>query len=260
MAKRLKLVPFSDQSYKSFKDLPLPIEQGYVVSKSKTANEVLNDTDIPDDIKVQLYSQMTNSINKKINQMFSPISKKEKVTDKEKETVRKEPSSTSSSPIKSYPSQADRNLLEKLPIKFRPHALTIMNTLKPYPSLIKWNKKGTVTFFGSELVEGSNIIDLLSYVLRNLKWSKDPPGINRFLATCKLLNVPTSLLSAAIRKDWFGSLHHIRSRDSNTESAAQLPKFRQRILNWETIDPEDIITEDEDEPPKNNEEAFLSFD
>jgi len=190
--------------------------------------------------------------------MFASEKAKEK-TKLNKAKSLEESKSASSTPLKGYATQSDTNLVEKLPPKFRPNALTILSTLKPYPSMINRNKNGTVTFFGNEEVQGSSIIDLVSYILKNLKWTKDPFGVNRFLAICKLLNVPTSLLSAGIRKDWFGTLHHIRPRDTVTESAAQLPKFRKRILDWDALDKEDIFTEDEEEPI-NQEENFHSFD
>lgn len=251
MAQRIKLVSASDfiNSGVSHTDkITFNPDQNFVESKLDYASHLLNDSSIPSDIKLQLYSSALNSMNDKLEEILNKPVKADIVSDAPKIKQKLGHSNV----IKKVQSSiildsTDLTFIQSLPPTCRNNASLVISILKPHPKLIKWDEKGEVTFFDSETVDGSNITDLINYAIRNLKWTKDPPGINRFLAVCKMLNVPTAILSNSVKNDWFGTIDNIRPRRNVTDSILRAPSYRQLLKNWEAMDEEDLIDDEEDQ-------------
>jgi hypothetical protein len=142
-------------------------------------------------------------------------------------------------------SDTDFFLISSIPDRFRLNACNLLKKLKQNKQLIRWDENVHVTFFENEDVPGSNIVDLLNYSVRDLKWAHNPAGINRFVAVCKLLNVPSHLLSKEVKKDWYGTLDNIKPRKTYTNSAQKIEKFKSTLINWEPMFYEDTLDDDE---------------
>jgi hypothetical protein len=144
-------------------------------------------------------------------------------------------------------SKNDFLLISSIPDKFHLNARNLLLKLKQNKKLIRWDEGGHVTFFENEDVPGSNIVDLINYSVRDLKWANNPAGINRFLAVCKLLNVPSHLLSREVKKDWYGTLDDLKPRITYTNSAQKIEKFKNHLRNWEPLYFEDTLDDDNDD-------------
>jgi hypothetical protein len=266
MAKRMKLI--AEDEYERFvkKSSPIKDAKEHFFHDVHTDSEnVLSNNEIPDDIKIQLYSSVMRHVKDKLHQALSePINVKisglseKSVVDNsvDKNMTFSTGSTTStSSPIGSFSSaklndsyteppftptsvSRDHVLLQNIPIKIRfDKIIPLMELLKARPDLIQWDKNGRVTFFGTEAVSGSNIVDMLNYATRELKWTKNPIGINRFLQVIKMVNVPTILLSRDVKQDVLGDLEHVRPRPNASNSASRLGNFD----NWEPIRSADTL-------------------
>lgn len=132
-------------------------------------------------------------------------------------------------------SSIDNLLLAKLPEKCRRKAGDIMLTLKENSELIRWNKNGEVAFFNQDYEVGSSIVDLLSFVVHDLKWSIAPKASNRFLLCLKRLNVPLSLMRAEVRKMLSKDLEHITDVRSASNSPSYFVQMKSKLKNWVSI-------------------------
>jgi hypothetical protein len=249
MSKKMKLIPLEKylQLSKS-KDIPTGVEKGTLISKNSDATDILNNQSIPDDIKLDIYSVVMNTVREKLNEVLTkPVNVQFKVpvnishsnTDKSHGLVdRSYFNGISSSNQNESPVVLNKNdniVISSIPPKFRQPASIILSVLKQNRNVVSWDKEGRVTFFKSEHVAGSNITDLLNYAIRELTWADPPSGTNRFLAACKILNVPTHLLSKEVRKDWYSTVDHIQPRNTTKQSAMNMNRFYSNFKNWEPI-------------------------
>jgi len=132
-----------------------------------------------------------------------------------------------------------------------------MTMLKDHEDLIQWDDEGRVTFFGNDLVPESNITDLLNYAVRESGFQNAPAATNRFLAVCKLINIPTHLLARNIGKDWYGNVKNIRKRKTFTDSAKNMEPYYSRLRNWEPLAFEDIVENNDEELLESQEQPLL---
>ncbi len=264
MAKRMKLV--ADDEYERYikKSSPIKDAKEHFFRDVHTNSEnVLSNDSIPDDIKIQLYSSVMRHVKEKLHQALSePINvkisgfpEKSVVDTSVDKNMTFSTGTATSSPIGSFSSaklndsyteppftptsvSRDHVLLQNIPIKIRfDKIIPLMELLKARPDLIQWDKNGRVTFFGTEAVSGSNIVDMLNYATRELKWTKNPNGINRFLQVIKMVNVPTILLSKDVKHDVLGDLEDVRPRPNASNSASRLGNFD----NWQPIRSADTL-------------------
>ena len=196
MAKRMKLI--GEAEYANFlasrkSSIPVTRKEANFIEKQEEAADILNLNLIPDDIKLALFCSVVKNVKDTLVELQSD-KRKVHVTnlpDKEEKTY------TSSVSI---PETAvgelnviDQYLVDSLPETFRAAATRIIIYLKNVPGLISWTSDGACTFDG-KFVEGSNIVDLLSYVLRPDLTVGEPKGANRFAYILKVLSVPLSIL------------------------------------------------------------------
>lgn len=222
----------------------------------KKSNILLNTQTIPDDIKLAMYSSLMNSISDHLRKILeTPILVKNvgedqgelknisadtsatEIDDEFSRELASSSSNTSSSNI--HLNQLDNHLLLKLPEKCRRKAGDIMLSLKEHPELIRWNKIGEVAFFDQEFDAGSSIVDLLSYVVHDLKWSIAPKATNRFLLCMKTLNIPLSLMRADVRKMLSKDIEHISDIKSASNSPSYFVQMKSRLKDWISIKDEE---------------------
>jgi hypothetical protein len=172
-----------------FKSHPLPptLEQKQFLDTEDQGSGLLNLKNLPDDIKVALYNSFVRDTYKKLRDLKND--KVEKVESKEDTNSKRDTTL----------SDSDKSLLEFLPETYRAAGSKIIQSLRGSPSLISWESSGTCSFYGKPQTD-TNIVDLLSYVLRPHLKSQVPNGANRFLYILKLLNVPSSILGHRLRR------------------------------------------------------------
>jgi len=114
--------------------------------------------------------------------------------------------------------------------------------LKQFSSFINWDGNGRITFFENEFVPDSNLIDLLTYSLRDVKFDDPPEGVNRFLRVLKLINVPHFMLSKEARKDFISGPSRMPIKEGSSSRVSG-------IFNW---DPVRSVDRHSQQTPKNS--------
>jgi hypothetical protein len=205
--------------------------------------DILNDTMIPDDIKSHMYSSILNSINAKLTKLTEEVPKQQNIESSKASTAKTENKKT----VEEIP-EKDLLLLQGLPDSIRWKGSYILSVLKQYPKLIYWDKVGRVSFFSEIPGAGSNIIDLLRYVLSPVKAKTLPQGINRFLFVLKHINVPSAVLSQSLRNEFMSKpVPRVRgNRESSASVSGLFKNLTGNLFNWESYDNSDRI-EEEDE-------------
>lgn len=249
----------SEEEYNQLEKQRKPIDfaqNHFLDDKGNQVSDLLQ-SDIPEDIKLQMYSSLMKGFSSKLKDMIEkPISVKLSVDKKQKtiedsnkleESESAIPSSINSTPVsspeKTTLGKKDITFIKDMPLTLNTKAYNIMGFLKCHPELIKWGKDGRVTFWGNEFEPNSNIGDLMSYSLRDLKWTKNPPGINRFIRVLKMLNLPATNFSTKVRSDLLGSLDTISLRDNVTKSGEKMSSFK----NWTPMSNKDTVIQSPDQ-------------
>lgn len=281
MAQRMRLV--EDEEYKRLLKRHTPLSQvkeHFFRDASGRADQVLDNSEIPDDIKIQLYGSIMKSVKQQLNQILADPIKVKLSLDKPDAAINADSSadfssldhfsSAISSPnstlnqsfasskgsatawdpdtLNEVPQSSPLNLDDIILLRNEPanvkatKLIPLMTMLKSRPDLIKWDTNGRVTFFGTEFAPETNIIDLVNYVTRELKWSHNPAGINRMLTVCKMVNVPTTMLSKDVKQDLMGPLEGIRIRSNQTDSASRMGGFKK----WKPISSKDNLNSNSD--------------
>jgi len=233
----------TNDEYEKLQHKPVSIKKVDESFFHKTNNEaasILDAKNIPDDIKLQLYGSVMTAVKNQLNEILNrPLNLNLSVS-KSGETPSLGSLSLSSSPLGTAfqtPSASpekfnspfkgtitnpveltvnDSRLLNSVPDNFKAKTLELLRILKQFNEFISWDVTGRVTFFGNEFVENSNLVDLLTFSLRDVKFDQPPPGVNRFIRILKLINVPQNILSREAKKGFIGDLHQIPVREGNS--------------------------------------------
>lgn len=257
MAKRMKLISEVDFNRLSqYRNLPKNNAESSLGKKSQDASCLLQAHNIPDDIKLAMYSGLMNSIGDHLKKILETPVLVKNVNDAEKvqidktslnETAETENHSSSAASTGESTESAvqltsiDHHFLNILPEKCRRKAGDIMLCLKEHPELIQWNKTGEVSYFERNFETGTSIVDLLAYAVHDLKWTIAPKGANRFLLCVKQLNIPLSLLTGDVRKMLSKDLDNIVDVKSAGDSPKSFMQMKSRLKQWialkeETVD------------------------
>lgn len=84
--------------------------------------------------------------------------------------------------------------IELLPKNFRSRAKQIYFFLKQQNTFMSWTDKGELETPQHGIVQGTNILDLISYLTSN-QTRNEPFGLNIFIDVIRNLNLPKTLLS-----------------------------------------------------------------
>ncbi|CAL8077274.1 unnamed protein product [Orchesella dallaii] len=161
MAKRMKLI--SEKEYedimKNTPEITAPVSLTVnVFSRDKNlATDILNWKDLPDDIKLRVYSNLMQTVSAHLQSILStPLLVKQVDSDISNESSLPNNSLSSyeeSTELNSNPTvmiydlnSDDVQLASKLPVKCQKRGKDILRTLKEYPELVKWNRAGEISF------------------------------------------------------------------------------------------------------------------
>lgn len=205
--------------------------------KCLQAQQILHDK-TPDDVKLALYMQLMKTIQSSLEdgsrRIFGAASIKSENSPNENN---KQSAETNHEVAKAHKLGTD-DILNNIPEKFRDRASSILEILQSHTDYIEWDNYGAVRFFGEEKA-GSNITDLLNYVLRDSKWPAPPIGINRFVLICKSLNVPASFVRKDLREQFLMPGKQYDKVESNSDSVKRIPELKQQLFegfkNWRNL-------------------------
>jgi len=246
MAKKMKLI--SEDEYKTLvsHSLPKDVLENSFTTKEHQKGILLNTNSIPDDIKLAMYMNIVREcqsqiehIQKKPIAVSVSVSKKE--TDGEQMPKVEIKDKTQGSEVES-----PLNFLETIPEKYRESASFILSMCRDKSDLISWDNFGIVSFNGIK-EPGTNIVDLVSFLVRGIKWTNQPKGINRFMEICKKIHIPATLVRKAIRKEFTETDHKSPNHQSSSQTLEEYD-VKQKLHNWITKE------EQSDDEVEDNEE------
>ncbi len=247
MAKRMRLIP--EHKYRKLMETIHYNDNKSVtniLSKEEKAETIL-EADIPDDVKIRLYMNLVSEFNSKIDELKS----KPSLSVKESDAIITDASnSTHTNPSKkSYElAEKDQNLIQFIPEKFRESAESIFKLLSEHQDLITWDKQGVVTFFKNETEKDTSILDLINFLLRDLKWKSVPKGINRFLIICKKLNIPASLVRSSLREALTSPIDNLSPVKTSSDSGSSFSFYLNTVKNWSNLESESETDSDSEFP------------
>lgn len=241
MAKRMKLVP--EEKYLKMIERSNASTDGVskLETKGETASQLINDVNIPDDIKLAMYMSIVKDFSAKIDELRNRPIPVTVMSDLPSSSESNETPTTSKTLLK--PVFEDEKIIKLIPENFRARASIVLEHFRDQSDLITWNKKGEVTFFKTEFVEGSSIIDLMNFLLRTLKWKVPPLGTNRFLLVCKKCNVPASVVRKDLRDEFTSPLESLTAVKSPSDSFENFDAYKSHAYNWTTL--EDLDDDDD---------------
>ena len=207
MAKKLRLITEDEYRQLSKTPTVRHIREHYFQDAAKEASSILEKDKIPEDFKIQLYSSVMNSVKNQLTEILNRPIKLDISIDGEnvrklKPTSREDNAKSSKLTVSSAvdedesefedfyttppsgpslvatpktfsksmhdPTMRDELFSKEFPNKIKySKAIPLLEQLKKRPDLITWDSEGRVTYFGSEPVEDSNIVDLISYATRD---------------------------------------------------------------------------------------------
>lgn len=146
-------------------------------------SELLERNNLPDDVKVKLLNILLSRYQRLIHKPKEPI----KVSIAKDETKE----------IPSPPPSSDNSIINQIKITI---PQSYQKFISPLVSLLKqseynWNNKGELVV-NNQVIEGSNIVDLISYLMRSRKSVLSPVGFNIFWEGIRKLNIP---------REWIGN-------------------------------------------------------
>ncbi len=152
-------------------------------------NETMSEYD-----KLTAYQQTLHKYLKRVNQSTSRQWNNEFQSGIQTKTVPDQGITTNEKIIK-----LEKRVLDSLPKSLRGKGSVLIQHLKEATDL-NWNDRGELTVDG-DIVEGSNISDLIHETLRSRKTSDTPRGWQRYIDTLVDSNVPREFLSNKARFD-----------------------------------------------------------
>lgn len=169
--------------------LNTPIKSSDILEKKATKSNILDNEELPSDIKLKLHRQ-EESLKKKPVILEKTIEKLEekflKKPEKAKESIQND--------ILSFTST--------FPLKLQPFVQSILTKISNFPGKISWNDKLEVTIEGV-LFKESNILDLLQYAMKTKVISKEadtPIGAYEFIDALLNIGVPRDWIKVGVRR------------------------------------------------------------
>ncbi|GFQ72165.1 uncharacterized transposon-derived protein F54H12.3 [Trichonephila clavata] len=153
-------------------------EMGVNDIESQIVN-LLHESKYSDDAKAKLLSQLLLKYQRAINEPKPPL--RVTIEDSKEQVQEESKRNTIEDPIL-------RDILLSVPANFQKFIPPIVEKLNTRS--YDWNKYGELTK-DSEIIKNTNVIDLFSYLMRNVKKGHEPNGFSVFWRAIKGIKIPT---------------------------------------------------------------------
>ena len=201
----------SEEEYERLKKRPKisnPIKREFFESE-KQMKDVLNESEIPNDEKIRLFTENLNHMKKQYDELIKPKQVR-LATNQEKDP--EEPIAKEEESLVNKPS-LENSLIKSLPKSNQVTAELILNHLKNFPKIIKWNEFGEL-IYKDETIRESNLTDLISNVLSQKK-STAPPLLHEtiFLKALSETNAPETWIKNKSKKKILQSYKSLKAEN-----------------------------------------------
>lgn len=209
-----KFVVISEEEYERLKKRPKisnPMKRDFFESE-KQMKDVLNESEIPNDEKIRLFTENFNNMKKQYDELIKPKQVRiatNQQKDPEKSIVKEEEEEES---LENKPS-LENSLIKSLSKSNQVTAELILNHLKNFPKIIKWNEFGEL-IYKDETIRESNLTDLISNVLSQKK-STAPPLLHEtiFLKALSETNAPETWIKNKSKKKILQSYKSLKAEN-----------------------------------------------
>ena len=172
-----KFVVIGEEEYERLKKRPKilnPTKREFFESE-KQMKDVLNESEIPNDEKIRLFTENFNHMKKQYDELIKPqqvriATNQQKVPT---ESIVKKEEEEEEESFEKKKSSLENSLIKSLPKSNQVTAELILNHLKNFPKIIKWNEFGEL-IYKDETIRESNLTDLISNVLSQKKSTASP--------------------------------------------------------------------------------------
>ena len=201
----------SEEEYERLKKRPKisnPIKREFFESE-KQMKDVLNESEIPNDEKIRLFTENLNHMKKQYDELIKPKQVR-LATNQEKDP--EEPIAKEEESLVNKPS-LENSLIKSLAKSNQVTAELILNHLKNFPKIIKWNEFGEL-IYKDETIRESNLTDLISNVLSQKK-STAPPLLHEtiFLKALSETNAPETWIKNKSKKKILQSYKSLKAEN-----------------------------------------------
>ena len=176
-----------------------------VVQKMDEMTTILNDEHMPDSVKAVRLNEKVKNYSTFADKLLDPM-------------VHQQQKYTSSS------SPPQQDMFASLPTTYRSPANVLMRELEKYPDMIQWNPTTHEVKVKGQTLKGSNVVDLISDVMRTRKTAKIPLHGRTFIKLLADLNLPESFVKNKYRISQFRSYKQGDADDNDDDDTS----FRQR--------------------------------
>ncbi|GBN66248.1 hypothetical protein AVEN_218085-1 [Araneus ventricosus] len=230
MSQRMALVP-SDilaNYYTSQKKPEIRLEADIV--------DLLNrDQQLPDDMKVKLLGQLITRYQKTVHQPPEPI--RVSISDDKPANIEER------NAIANHVTEPIMNdILASVPSTFAKFVPAIVEKLKIRN--YSWNELGELTYNNTPF-RGSKIVDLFSYLMRNISKKQPPTHFDEFLHALQEINIPTSWIANQLVLSRIQTTSRQEENDlSNSAGSVRKLKHRRKSKKSKSI----LSSEEEKSP------------
>lgn len=219
MAKQMRLI--SESEYQMFLKCKGLNTNGSYDNINENLS-LLTNPKLPEDIKLGLYSSVTNKQRKRFveglevqNETQKPKASK---TNNDVNGVKNESNPTTSfnqmasqteqpitNPYASISKVEEQTYLSGMleHTMGRINGIHLLSILKNNPSLFKWNSHGQISFMNNPYDKRTNLKNIFTYLFRTVKVLSVPPGITRTYQILAMLKVsPGIIMNSDARKDY----------------------------------------------------------
>ena len=223
--KKYVVIPQEEYELLKSKNLPNNTLHNPMKQDLRRAEQSMKETltnALPPDEKVRLFTEELNNMKRRYDDLTKtkPI---RVVMDKKGDSEESEKIKDDGS--NSFLSEA---LLKTIPKQSRTEAKLLFEHLQNHPEIIKWNKRGEISFKGDEL-NGSNLIDLIANVMTNRKSSGSLLHDTIFLKALSETNVPESWIKNRTSRKLLQSYKDVKELNPFTTPSSERKKIK---IDW----------------------------
>lgn len=224
-----------------------------ISEESRTEDEIeslLNTNHMADDVKVKILNNMVSKYKRLVHTPYEPVKVSiEKSSDESKEEAI--PISNSAELVDEDPMV--QQILLSIPQTTRKFVPALIDKMKQ--ANLFWNKQGQLIING-DLLPGSHVIDIFSFMLRNRKNINWPPGFNLFFQELIKTGIPLEWIQNEVLKRSFAhtSPIQIRGKSLVTLSKKTSPEGHVSSVNF----PEGYFTPSRESKFKKKEHKLVS--
>ena len=168
-------------------------------------NDWLEKDDMPEDTKATMYAQQLQRVKQLRNQVFRPEPSPVQMITQTEQTMTSESDSVAHS---QQLNATDKQIIDSVPKTMQNRAKLLIQKLKDYSDIIRWNDNGQLVLEGS-IVPNSNIVDLVNDVMRKRK-GFNPEHSNTFAKALTNINVPEDYVRNPDRVDSIRWYHRLQ--------------------------------------------------